>query len=65
MSQCRDCRFCVQGEIDPNNPGQRPYNCYAKPPLTTSMLTAQGVVIMTMRPVITLDDIACKEFSLE
>jgi len=64
MSKCEDCRFCVEGEIDPNNPGKRPYNCHANPPLTTGMLTDRGIIVVTMRPVITLGDIACKGFSL-
>lgn len=60
---CGDCVHCVEGDLNPQDLRQHPYNCYALPPGSSAIPTQQGVAVMTTRPVINRGDIACSMFS--
>lgn len=57
---CGDCVHCQPGPRTKDDIMSRA--CYRFPPTTLGVLTQQGIAIMSVRPEIRVDTIACGEF---
>ncbi len=60
---CSDCIYCQPGPNTQKDVLSRV--CYRNPPTALAILTQQGVAVLSVRPEIRVDTLACGEFETE
>jgi hypothetical protein len=58
---CKNCKYFIVGEVD-RNTMQKQTTCVRYPPVTHPLLSQQGVMMITVYPVIS-EESFCGEFS--